>query len=105
MRRPTGAGRQLAGSTRGALAQAPFARVGSGGGVWTLMFTSPQALRNGGQCVADVYLDGQRTGWAAVNDLRPEQVLAVEVYRRPSHAPSQYVQQGTECGVVLVWTR
>jgi hypothetical protein len=96
---------ERAGSTRGALAQAPLARVHTRDGVWRVMFTSPQALRNGGQCAADVYLDSQRVPWQVVNDLRPEQILAIEVYRRAADAPVRFVEQGTECGVVLVWTR
>jgi carboxypeptidase family protein len=46
------------------------------------------------------------TGGWAVNDFRPDDVEAVEVYRSASQAPIEFLNYaGGGCGLVVVWTR
>lgn len=45
------------------------------------------------------------SGVWAVNDFRPEDVEAVEIYRGNRMMPAQFATWGTECGLVVVWTR
>lgn len=48
---------------------------------------------------------GTPSGIWAVNDFRPEHVEAVEVYRGNRMMPAEFAMWGTECGLVVVWTR
>jgi hypothetical protein len=36
--------------------------------------------------------------------VHPNDVWAIEVYRRPSQIPPQYNADGSACGVLLIWT-
>jgi hypothetical protein len=60
----------------------------------------------GGQCRAQVWIDGGKSDFAAVNMLRPREVTAVEVFTRAGAAPMRYrpVEVKSYCGVILVWT-
>ena len=48
---------------------------------------------------------GTPSGVWAVNDFRPGDVEAVEVYRGNRMMPAEFATWGTECGLVIVWTR
>lgn len=48
---------------------------------------------------------GTPSGVWAVNDFRPSDVEAVEIYRGNRMMPAQFDMWGTECGLVVVWTR
>jgi hypothetical protein len=61
------------------------------------------------RCVPRLYVDGapfQYDGTVGALEViaRPEDVYAIEVYRRSSEAPAQYSVGGDGC-VILVWTR
>jgi hypothetical protein len=60
----------------------------------------------GGQCPAQVWVDGARSGPEALNMIRPREVTAVEVYARPGTVPLKFrpVEVKSGCGVILVWT-
>ena len=60
----------------------------------------------GGQCSAQVWIDGARSDYAALNMLRPREVTAVELLTRPGTVPMKYrpVEIKSGCGVILVWT-
>ncbi len=62
----------------------------------------------GDECALSVFLDGVPYRYASDNldAVSAQNVVAVEVYRRPSQVPLQYNQLGVSdgCGVVLVWT-
>ena len=45
------------------------------------------------------------SGIWAVNDFRPEDVEALEVYRGNRMLPAIFSTWGTECGLVVVWTK
>jgi hypothetical protein len=63
-------------------------------------------------CPLEVYLDGtpmSRRGSMAfdLNYLpQPDQIVAVEIYARPSDVPPSWLLSGgSQCGAILVWTR
>ncbi len=62
----------------------------------------------GSECALAVFLDGVPYRYASENldAVSAQNVVAVEVYRRPSQVPLQYNQLGVSdgCGVALVWT-
>ena len=41
----------------------------------------------------------------AVNDFRPQEIEAVEVYRRGRMMPAEFAGWNTNCGLVVVWTQ
>jgi hypothetical protein len=72
-------------------------------------------LREGRPCQANIYLDGllirkpSETRWeiplADIDQFVPlEWVEAIEVYRRPSETPAEFLGSAA-CGVVAIWTR
>ncbi len=61
-------------------------------------FSSP------GGCVLTVYLDDVRMPYWDLDNMDPESLEAVEVYRGIA-TPIQYWQGLASCGVVLLWTR
>lgn len=48
---------------------------------------------------------GTPSGIWAVNDFRPSDVEAIEIYRGNRMMPPQFSFWSTECGLVVVWTR
>ena len=65
------------------------------------------SARNGGNCSPAVSVNGARPfgGWA-VNDFRPEDVEAIEVYRRSFDMPLEFSGWDRGCGgLVVVWLR
>jgi hypothetical protein len=56
-----------------------------------------------GPCVMDVYLDGVRLSDPDLNQVAPDWLDGVEVYRG-SNTPAQYTGLNP-CGVVLLWSR
>jgi hypothetical protein len=58
------------------------------------------------QCSPAVSVNGgMPSGVWAVNDFRPDQVEALEVYRGSRMMPAQFSGWGTSCGLVVVWTQ
>ena len=61
-----------------------------------------------GDCPVQYYLDGvsYQPDFAGVpNDVRPDEVEGIEVYRRLSEVPVEFRRPGSECGVVLIWLK
>jgi hypothetical protein len=61
------------------------------------------------RCIPRVYVDGRPFEYdGTVGSLevlaRPEDVYAIEIYRRSSEAPAEYSVAGEGC-VILIWTR
>ena len=53
------------------------------------------------------FIDGTRVigdGWLE-KIVRPEEVQAIEIFRRPAEIPAQYGGPESGCGVILIWTR
>ena len=72
-----------------------------------------QIGKMGGECRATVYLDGVfvegpdtplvRNG--VLDELHPEDLEAIEVYRSVGSAPPEYARMDLSCGLILLWTR
>ncbi|HSU15313.1 TonB-dependent receptor plug domain-containing protein [Longimicrobium sp.] len=61
-----------------------------------------------GDCPVQYYLDGvsYQPDFAGVpNDVRPDEVEGIEVYRRLSEVPVEFRRPGAECGVVVIWLK
>ncbi|HEX8242275.1 MAG TPA: TonB-dependent receptor plug domain-containing protein [Longimicrobium sp.] len=61
-----------------------------------------------GDCPVQYYLDGvsYQPDYAGVpNDVRPDEVEGIEVYRRLSEVPVEFRRPGAECGVVVIWLK
>jgi hypothetical protein len=61
-----------------------------------------------GDCPVQFYLEG--VGYlpespGVPNDVQPDEVEGIEVYRRLSEVPVEYRRPGAECGVVLIWLK
>ena len=65
-------------------------------------------------CYMDVYLDGTivyQFGVSPpmplfnVNSIPPDQIEAMEVYNSSAQAPSRFNRTGSECGVLVIWSR
>ena len=69
-------------------------------------FGSSRGSRLGRNCSPAVSVNGSRPmgGWA-VNDFRPEDVEAIEVYRNGYQMPTEFVGWDLPCGLVVVWTQ
>ncbi len=57
-------------------------------------------------CAPSVSVNGSYTsiGWA-VNDFRPDDVEALEVYRGGTQLPLEFSERQSPCGLVVVWLR
>jgi carboxypeptidase family protein len=68
-------------------------------------FGSSRGNRLGHNCAPAVSVNGARPmgGWA-VNDFRPEDVEALEVYRNGYQMPMEFLGWDLPCGLVIVWT-
>jgi hypothetical protein len=66
---------------------------------------------NGGECLANIVIDGLATrsagsGEFALDDfVSRENVAAIEVYPRSNLAPPEFLTQAGGCGVVAIWTK
>jgi len=81
-----------------------FPRVSVGGrGPSDLVLTGVNA--SGSSCRLHVYLDGNRITHEELSFVRPEQLIAIEYFPRPSQAPLEYSGISRSCGVILIWTR
>jgi hypothetical protein len=71
--------------------------------------TGPGVMQGGqsnpGPCIMDLYFDGVLYERGMIDDLNTDYIEAIEVYNGISQIPVQYNRTGSNCGVVLVWTR
>jgi len=60
-----------------------------------------------GACSMQYYVDGifMTPGTFTVDEVPPETLEAIEVYRGPSEIPARFRQRETGCGLVVIWTR
>lgn len=56
------------------------------------------------RCRPDLWIDGSLTKSYYVDDIDPDAVKAIEVYRRTSETPPEYTRTNTGCGTILIWT-
>ena len=65
----------------------------------------------GGSCAMQVYLDGMFVGTTGPGDLPLDDLIpvhmieAVEVYRSTAEIPAEFNRTGSDCGVIVFWTR
>lgn len=65
----------------------------------------PEGMTLGSRmCGATVYLNGLPVGSSAVDEIWPEDLEAIEIYRRESEIPIDLKRPGS-CTVVAMWTR
>lgn len=61
--------------------------------------------RGARECPPNVFVDGIYMRGMEVDDITPEDVWAVEVYRGPSELPAEFNRPRTQgCGAVIIWT-
>lgn len=58
-----------------------------------------------GRCPIQYYLDGTMTAFYNIDEIRPEDVEGLEVYRGAATIPPAYNKGTALCGVILIWTR
>jgi hypothetical protein len=63
------------------------------------------AMGSGGGCPADVYVDGIVTTETNLERMRVDQYAAIEFYAGGARTPIEYNKTGSNCGVLLLWTR
>jgi len=58
-------------------------------------------------CLMQYYVDGAfiSPGTFSIDEITPDQIEAIEIYRGPSEVPARFRQQDTACGLVIFWTR
>jgi hypothetical protein len=71
------------------------------------MARGTQTMRNGGTCPVVYYVDGVQRPLspAGIDELRPQDIEAIEIYRGSGALPPQYRSRDSACGVVAIWTR
>ena len=65
--------------------------------------------REVGTCPVLFFMNGMplhlAPGQSLSTEVHPDEIEAIEVYRRAAEVPALYARPGSECGVVLIWTR
>lgn len=85
------------------------------GGESTRIVTGRQPMAAGvltrslasGVCPMQYYVDGifMTPGSFTVDEIAPDMLEAVEVFRGPSEIPARFRQRDTACGLIVIWTR
>lgn len=67
---------------------------------------APVYLGRGAQrgCPPAVYLDGVYQSGLDVDDIPPEDLGAVEVYKGAADTPPEFMRLGRTCGAIVIWT-
>jgi len=55
-------------------------------------------------CPPAIFLDGMYQGGQDLDDIAPENLGAVEVYKRMSDTPPEFMRSASTCGTILIWT-
>lgn len=81
-----------------------------GGPPEATMLVPPSELGPNGQrsCRPTLYVDGQRHAFTFQelnNSFRARDLLAVEIYPRPTSRPPEFVDFQNHCGAIVVWTK
>ncbi len=93
------------GSLRGVLGTIPTVRFARSGSVFDLRVLLPKFGPGRGYCVAPLFIDGERADYDELGTYRPADLVGVEVYPRTVSVPQEFQTGGTDCGVVLIWTK
>lgn len=84
------------------------ARRGDGSGRGTVVMRRSAAMGSYGGCRVRYWIDGAplpASSRFALDELPPRDVQGIEIYRGPSEIPARFNRRGSQCGVVVVWTR
>lgn len=55
-------------------------------------------------CPPAIYLDGVYQAGMDLDDIPPEDLGAVELYRGATDTPPQFMRTGSTCGAIVIWT-
>ncbi len=58
-----------------------------------------------GSCPIQYYLDGTMTAMFNIDEVRPEDVEGLEIYRGAATIPPSFNKGTAMCGVIVIWTR
>ncbi len=67
-------------------------------------FDRPRLRLSGGRCEVDFFLDGVPAYGLSIDDVAPDDIDGIELYRGPAEVPIAY-RKATTCAAVLIWTR
>jgi len=56
------------------------------------------------QCPPAIFLDGLYQGGLDLDDIPREDLGAVEVYRRDTETPIEFIRPSSTCGAIVIWT-
>jgi TonB-dependent Receptor Plug Domain len=79
--------------------------IRTSGGRTEIRFARANTRIDGVDCPPELWLDGVRTFDATVDELDPEEVEGIELYRGLGHIPAEYLSRTAGCGIVAIWTR
>jgi hypothetical protein len=58
-----------------------------------------------GTCPVQFYIDGTMASLFLIDEMRPEDVEGIEIYRGAATIPPEYNKGTAMCGVIVIWTR
>jgi hypothetical protein len=58
-----------------------------------------------GSCPVQFYIDGTMAAAFLIDEMRPEDVEGLEIYRGAATLPPEYNKGTAMCGVIVIWTR
>lgn len=64
----------------------------------------PVFIERGRRCKPLIYLDGVLMRVFEIDDIAPEELGAIEVYRGPSEIPGEFLHPSNDCGAIAIWT-
>jgi hypothetical protein len=65
----------------------------------------PFVVSGSGRCVLSVYLDAVPLSPDQVEAFPPDELAALEIYRRATDIPAQFHRRQEDCGAILMWRR
>lgn len=74
-------------------------------GANTVGRTSIRITRYQRMCRPYVWLDGLPMGDYDIDNLVPDGLLAIEIYRGAAETPARFQKRGGQCGTLVIWTR
>lgn len=57
------------------------------------------------RCPVQYFVDGTKTAFFNIDDVRPQDVEGLEIYRGAASVPIRFNVGNASCGVILIWTR
>jgi hypothetical protein len=94
------------GSIRGVFSSMPSVRFARTRAVFDVRPLLPSPSAGGSAyCVPPLFIDGFRADYEELRGYRPSDLLAVEMYPRPSAVPARFQSVSGGCGILLVWTK